>query len=137
MPVQLTESDIKRDENETTNAVQKVLAELRLVEPISFFRFVINPASFGQSVENLFHLSFLVRDSLVTIEEDEHGDLIVATAEPPTDQDMEDADCSRIQNIFNLDMALWKRLICTFNITESVIPHRYENADTADFKWYA
>ena len=31
-------------------------------EPINFFRFIIDPDSFGKSVENLFHASFLIKE---------------------------------------------------------------------------
>ena len=37
---------------------------------IPFFNFVMNPKSFGQSVENLFYVSFLIRDGLVGIGSD-------------------------------------------------------------------
>ena len=40
------------------------------------FRLIINPESFGQSVENLFYLSFLIRDGKAALEFDEK------TAEP-------------------------------------------------------
>lgn len=40
------------------------------VEPVNFFKFFVNPNSFSQSVENLFYLSFLIRDSKMAIEED-------------------------------------------------------------------
>jgi non-structural maintenance of chromosomes element 4 len=29
---------------------------------INLFRFIVNPKDFGQSVENMFYLSFLIRD---------------------------------------------------------------------------
>lgn len=40
---------------------------------VSLFRFAINPHSFGQTVENLFHVSFLIRDGMVCVEKDANG----------------------------------------------------------------
>lgn len=40
---------------------------------VPFFRFCINPQSFGQTVENLFYLSFLIRDSTVGVAADSQG----------------------------------------------------------------
>ena len=35
------------------------------ITPVCLFDFIINPYSFGQTIENLFHLSFLVRVSYI------------------------------------------------------------------------
>lgn len=44
---------------------------------INLFRFVINPDDFGQSVENLFYLSFLIRDGSCAFEVDEHSEPVI------------------------------------------------------------
>lgn len=40
---------------------------------IALFKFVINPRSFGQTIENMFYVSFLIRDGRVGIYVDERG----------------------------------------------------------------
>ena len=40
---------------------------------LPFFHVVINPKSFGQSVENLFYMSFLIRDGAMGIDKDSQG----------------------------------------------------------------
>ena len=44
---------------------------LALNQEVSLFEFAINPHSFGQTVENLFYISFLVRDGFVQVSFDE------------------------------------------------------------------
>ena len=40
-------------------------------ERMNLFECIINPTSYGQSVENLFYLSFLIRDAKVAMEFEE------------------------------------------------------------------
>ena len=53
--------------------------------PVNLFRFVINPHDFAQSVENLFYLSFLIRDGECALEIEEDGEpVICAFSRSPT-----------------------------------------------------
>lgn len=77
-PQEITEDDITRSENETTKNVAAVsnvpiptralltmhytASSRRSTREIHLFRFIVNPNDFGQSFENLFYLSFLIRD---------------------------------------------------------------------------
>jgi hypothetical protein len=45
--------------------------------PINLFKFVVNPHSFAQSVENIFYLSFLIRDAKVALETNDDGEPVI------------------------------------------------------------
>jgi len=53
--------------------------------PICFFELVVNPTSFGHTIENIFHLSFLVKDGLVAISLNEHGLPVVEPVQDVSD----------------------------------------------------
>lgn len=81
-PITLKDDEIKAAEQTTPLLVQdcyKALEDYMVDHPedevrgIDVFRFIINPHSFGQSVENLFYLSFLVRDGRSAILDREGG----------------------------------------------------------------
>jgi len=54
--------------------LEKLLEELG---QINLFHFIVNPHDFAQSVENLFYLSFLIRDGKVALETNEDGEPII------------------------------------------------------------
>jgi hypothetical protein len=44
---------------------------------INYFRFVINPHSFEQSVENIFYFAFLIKDGYAAWDIDDNGEPMV------------------------------------------------------------
>jgi len=135
-PQELKEEDIARSENETT---KNVVALERLLEGqdgrINLFRFVINPNDFAQSVENIFYLSFLIRDGKVAFETNEYGEPEIYVCEPP-DTDQYREGLTKRQMMLEFDMATWKRAIEVFNITEATIPQRPPAKTKLGDKWY-
>ena len=63
-------------EEDPSSDVERELMDrhsLRSTGGIDMLKFVINPHSFGQTVENLFYISFLIREGSVKLEFDENG----------------------------------------------------------------
>ncbi|KAI8871194.1 hypothetical protein GQ42DRAFT_166915 [Ramicandelaber brevisporus] len=125
-PQELQATDIVKQENETSRNVKAVYDRLELeAGGINFFHFAINPYSFGQTVENLFYISFLIRDGKAAID-DEQGFPIIFASQPPTDEDYATGELKKRQFIMEMDHPTWQKLIKVFNITEPIIPHRAE-----------
>ena len=81
-PQILDASAIVQSENETSRMVLDIARRLEECcdeDGINMFRFALNPESFSDSVENLFYISFLIRDGKAAIIEDTEGDPILRT----------------------------------------------------------
>ncbi|KAK7472757.1 hypothetical protein VKT23_000867 [Stygiomarasmius scandens] len=135
-PQELKEEDISRSTNETTKNVATLEGILSETGPINLFKFIVNPEDFAQSVENLFYLSFLIRDGKVALETSEDtGEPIIYACNQPEPQDYIDGLKKR-QIVFEFDQATWKRAIEVFDITQPVIPQRTQTGMRIGNKWY-
>ncbi|KIJ68014.1 hypothetical protein HYDPIDRAFT_83657 [Hydnomerulius pinastri MD-312] len=134
-PQEIKEEDIKRSDNETTQNVLKIKNILETTGPINLFRFVVNPNDFAQSVENIFYVSFLIRDHECAFEISEDGEPIIMLCEQPTMEDREAGVINR-QIVMEFDIATWKRAIEVWNITKSTIPQRPPARTKIGDKWY-
>ncbi|KAI9812759.1 MAG: nuclear protein [Pycnora praestabilis] len=105
---------------------------------VSLFRFVINPLSFGQTVENLFYVSFLIRDGTVGVGKDGNGLPTLHASAPRKSAEIKEQSIQKHQAVFSLDMSMWTDLIEAFDITESMIPNRKsdEGAQVSATGWY-
>ena len=115
---------------------------------LSFFRVVLNPKSFGQSVENIFYISFLVREGKLGLAWDRNSFptlrerypfaislwllisailiVLLDITTPRSKTETEEQNASKHQMIFHLDFPRWEQLVGVFGIEESLIKHRNE-----------
>ncbi|KAK6185614.1 hypothetical protein SNE40_007810 [Patella caerulea] len=129
VPVQVQRVQDTDKMEATTAEVERIFAKLQECykisknNPLCYFEFVTNPFSFGQTVENIFYVSFLVRDGLVKIFLDEDK---LPVIEPIENKEAEGSDKSEKnkQVIVSLTPADWKEIVKTFGITDCVIPNR-------------
>ncbi|ORY05159.1 Nse4 C-terminal-domain-containing protein [Clohesyomyces aquaticus] len=105
---------------------------------VSLFDFAVNPKSFGQTVENLFYISFLIREGSVKVLHDENGLPLLQPCEPHTLQEQREMNLQKHQAVFTMDWPTWKKLIEAFDIKTPLIPHRKpEETTVAAGAWYS
>ncbi|KAI9822990.1 MAG: nuclear protein [Phylliscum demangeonii] len=109
---------------------------------VGFFQFILHPRSFGQTIENLFYVSFLIRDGSVGVGADsDHFPTLHAT-QPRKISEIKEQGIQKHQAVFSLDWKTWRDLIDAFDITRPLIPDRsianaQEGAAVGAKGWYA
>jgi len=109
--------------------VQKIYSKLKTCykrngkKPINYFKFVINPHSFASTVENIFHVSFLLNDGLVIMELDNDEPFIhpISKGKENSNPETVSQTNERLQNIFTIDMNTWKGIIVALDINSAMI----------------
>jgi len=110
------------NEAETTHRVAAVKSHLDSAKSVDFFRFVLDPESFGQTVENIFHTAFLVKDGHAQIRVDNNAP-ILEPAQPPVEADYNSGKAQKKQCIVRFDWSTWEKLKAK-SIGPTVLPHR-------------
>ncbi|GAA5822269.1 hypothetical protein JCM11251_006284 [Rhodosporidiobolus azoricus] len=148
-PEELQAEDVAKNENETGKVTAKIAKKLQEVAGdagIPYLKFVINPHSFSQTVENMFYFSFLMRENKAAIELDEdsdsewYGDMITFSVDEETAaaQTAKGSSVSKVQVVLELTEEVWQDAIEVYNITESIIPPReafVPPTQKGKFKW--
>ncbi|XP_047001908.1 EP300-interacting inhibitor of differentiation 3 [Schistocerca americana] len=137
-PAENVESEKKRPENVTTlekeeTEIQKVLQRMIKVlhaesgkskKPVSYFHFVVDPKSFSRTVENMFHVSFLVRDGVVLLTLDENNVPVLVPVSSSEIARREKTGITRKQLIIDITMDDWQYLIKEFDIQQPLFRPR-------------
>lgn len=103
---------------------------------VHLFDFAINPTDFGQTVENLFYISFLVREGNARIVKDDDGLPLLTPAAPRGVSEQRDQGAQKHQAVFSIDYPTWKMFIDAYSIRDPLIPHREQEEDTGGAQWY-
>ncbi|KAK3395522.1 Nse4 C-terminal-domain-containing protein, partial [Sordaria brevicollis] len=123
------------DKNQVDDAEQEfvIMDKYALLDTggIDLLRFVINPHSFGQTVENMFYVSFLLREGSLKLEFDSYGRPSLSAQFNADEQERAQGGrqgTTRHQAIMSIDMDIWNDIKNAYNIKEPMIPHREEEA---------
>ncbi|KAG7194296.1 nuclear protein [Scheffersomyces spartinae] len=126
--------EIIKDDQTTYDIVKSVYSDFTSDadneegKTMNFFKFFINPNSFLQSIENLFYVSFLIKEGRLNLLKDDKGVPVVRlVSEEERLRTVEDDNTTAgdyVHHIASMDYDTWRKLIEKFNITESFIEER-------------
>ncbi|KAL9331679.1 hypothetical protein ACSQ67_001289 [Phaseolus vulgaris] len=97
---------------------------LRMNKVMKLENLVLNRNSFGQTVENLFALSFLVRDGRAEIKVNEAGWQLVSPRNAPAANSVVSGDVAFSHFVFRFDFNDWKLMVRTVGVGEELMPDR-------------
>ena len=104
---------------------------------VPLLNFCVNPLSFGQTVENFFYVSFLIKEGGVGLSHDSRGFPTLHSGDRTDPQEARRQRLERSQAVWTLDFDTWKETVKTFDIKKSIIPHRDEpEHDDGTGGWY-
>ena len=108
----------------TDDESQALLRKYTLADDgnVPLFDFCVNPKSFGQTVENMFYISFLIKEGSVGLGFDSRGLPTLGMAVGKTVEQRQEAP--RNQAVFTLDFEMFEEIVAGFGIQKSVIPNR-------------
>ncbi|RCI16495.1 hypothetical protein L249_2865 [Ophiocordyceps polyrhachis-furcata BCC 54312] len=114
---------------------------LRSTGGLDLMRFVVNPLSFAQTIENIFYVSFLIRDGRLEIEMDDCDlpSLAPVNREEAEDEGVTRHGASKHQAVLSMDIKTWREIVRALNLTEPMIEHRREAASAGPGarSWYS
>lgn len=130
MPTKLRKLDLSSYPEATEKNVERILGLLQTYfrkypdTPVSYFEFVIDPNSFSRTVENIFYVSFIVRDGFARIRLDEDRLPILEPMNVNQMGEGNDSSChGRKQGVISLTLQEWKNIVAAFEISEAMITY--------------
>lgn len=130
---EIGKESLETETNKTVGEVERIYSILKKYfkrskgVPICLFEFIINPDSFSRTIENIFYLSFLVKDGYAKISLSSDN---LPVVEPNLENEKmlndkklnNQRDVNNIQSVISLTKLEWQELIKVYNIDRPLIP---------------
>ena len=120
-PNEVKKTDISHI-NDTKTSVEWLYKNLQVscdeIEKVFIWDFIIDPDSYTSSVENLFHLTFLIKDGRCDLFEQE-GYIYLKACKGIPEQEL--VRRHHRQFVFTLSFEFWQQLIEEFSIQEALV----------------
>ncbi|XP_014215873.1 non-structural maintenance of chromosomes element 4 homolog A-like [Copidosoma floridanum] len=90
-------------------------------KPLDFFSLVLHPTDFGKTVENILHVSFLIRDGLIKCTIDEDGIPYLQKSNKDEVEEANKKNTRNVQNVLSMTMRQWKALVNAYGMVKPMI----------------
>eukprot|EP01134_Creolimax_fragrantissima_P000095 CFRG0095T1 len=96
-------------------------------EPMCFFKFVVDPSSFSRTIENIFHLSFVVKQMKAMLQLSSEG--LPQVCQPPDDDGDDEwgVTLTKKQIIMELNMQEWQDIKKEFKLSGTSYIQEFQN----------
>lgn len=116
----------KEEENveETVDKIKKFIRHYYKTnqEPLDLCCLILHPQDIGKTIENMLHISFLVRDGIIKLVEDNRGILIIQPcSKEAAIRKNQGGVQANIQNIMSLNMEQWKILKDVYRLEKPML----------------